>query len=87
MEGSLIYRVEPQYPAVAKAMGIQGQVVLAAVISREGSIEKLQPLSGHPFLVKAALDAVRQWRYRPYILNGEPIEVDTRVTVNFTLNR
>ena len=59
--------------------------MLSAVISRAGTIENLQVISGHPMLVKAAIDAVRQWRYRPYVLNGDPVEVDTQVTVNFTL--
>jgi protein TonB len=56
------------------------------MISREGTIEKLQVLSGHPMLVRAAVDAVRQWRYRPYLLNGEPVEVETEVRVNFILS-
>jgi protein TonB len=85
MEGNLIYRVQPVYPALARQARIQGEVVLFAVISREGVIERLQVLSGHPMLVPAALEAVRRWRYRPYVLNGEPIEVDTQVTVNFHL--
>jgi protein TonB len=55
------------------------------VISRDGAIENLQVLSGHPMLVQAAVQAVRQWRYRPYVLNGEPVEVETQVTVNFVL--
>jgi protein TonB len=61
-------------------------VVLRAVISREGTIENLQVVSGHPMLVRAAVDAVRQWRYRPYVLNGEPVDVETEVTVNFVLS-
>jgi protein TonB len=61
-------------------------VVLAAIISKEGTIEHLQALSGPPMLVAAALEAVRQWRYRPYVLNGEVIEVETQITVNFKLN-
>jgi protein TonB len=87
MEGLLIHRVEPAYPALAKIAGIQGSVVIAAVIGKDGSVENLQVVSGHPMLVKSALDAVRQWRYRPYILNGSPIEVDTQITVNFILSR
>ena len=87
MEGSLMRRVEPQYPPLAKPLGIQGSVVLAAIISREGTIEQLQVVSGHPLLVRAALQAVREWRYRPYVLNGEPVEVDTQITVNFILNK
>ncbi|HUJ95039.1 MAG TPA: energy transducer TonB [Terriglobales bacterium] len=86
MEGNLIYRVQPQYPPLARQARIQGSVVLQAVISREGAIEKLQVLSGHPMLVQAAVEAVRHWRYRPYVLNGEPVEVETEVTVNFVLS-
>ena len=85
MEGNLIYRVQPAYPPLARQARIQGQVVLRAMISREGTIEHLQVLSGHPMLAPAAVDAVRQWRYRPYVLNGEPVEVETQVTVNFVL--
>ena len=86
MEGNLIYRVQPQYPALARQARVQGVVVLRAVISREGRIENLQIISGHPLLVKSAEDAVQQWRYRPYYLNNEPVEVETQVTVNFTLS-
>jgi protein TonB len=60
-------------------------VLLQAVISKDGSIENLRVISGHPMLVPSAIDAVKQWKYKPYILNGEPVEVDTQVTVNFTL--
>jgi periplasmic protein TonB len=86
MEGNLIYRVQPQYPALARQARVQGVVVLRAMISREGKIENLQVVSGHPLLVQSAMDAVRQWRYRPYYLNNEPVEVETQVTVNFTLS-
>jgi protein TonB len=86
LEGSLIRRVQPLYPPLAKSARIQGPVVLAAVISKAGTIEDLQVLSGHPMLVKAALAAVSQWRYRPYVLNNEPIEVETQITVNFILS-
>jgi protein TonB len=85
MEGNLIHRVQPLYPPMAKIARIQGAVVLHAMISREGTIENLQVVSGHSMLVPAAIDAVRQWRYRPYVLNGQPVEVDTQVTVNFVL--
>ena len=85
MEGNLIHKVQPDYPPLARQARIQGSVVLQAVISREGTIENLQVLSGHPMLVPSALTAVRQWRYRPYFLNGEPVEVETQVTVNFVL--
>ena len=85
MEGNLIYKVQPVYPPLARAARVQGSVVLKAVISRAGTIEGLQVLNGHPLLVQAARDAVAQWRYRPYLLNGEPVEVETQVTVNFIL--
>ena len=86
MEGNLIDRVQPVYPPLARTARIQGTVVLRAIISKEGTIENLQVVSGHPMLVPAALAAVRQWRYRPYLLNSEPIEVETQVTVNFILS-
>jgi len=86
MEGNLIYRVQPEYPALARQVRIQGLVVLRAIISRDGTIENLQALSGHPLLIPSALNAVRQWRYRPYVLNGEPVEVETEVKVNFILS-
>jgi protein TonB len=86
MEGNLILRIQPDYPSLARQVRVQGQVVLRAVISREGTIENLQVLRGHPMLVRAAVDAVRRWRYRPYVLNGEPVEVETEVTVNFVLS-
>jgi protein TonB len=82
-EAQLVNRVEPVYPHVAAIAGIQGQVKLHAIIARNGSIQSLNSISGHPLLVRAALDAVGQWRYRPYYLNGEAVEVDTFITVNF----
>lgn len=85
--GALIRQVQPAYPPAAKMTRIQGPVELAAVIARDGSIANLRVVSGHPMLVKAAIDAVSQWRYRPYILNGEAVEVETRITVNFTLSQ
>ena len=85
MDGLLIHRVQPDYPILAKQTRIQGPVEIAALISREGTIENLQVLKGHPMLVQAAMNAVKQWRYRPYVLNGDPIEVETKITVIFTL--
>jgi periplasmic protein TonB len=85
LEGSLIRKVQPVYPPLAKIARIQGPVVLFAVINRAGSIDNVRVLSGHPMLVAAAIDAVKQWQYRPYILNHEPIEVETQITVNFIL--
>jgi TonB family protein len=82
-EARLLVRVEPIYPHIAKITGIQGQVKLHAIIARDGTIQSLNAISGHPLLVHAALDAVGQWRYRPYVLNGEAVEVETFITVNF----
>jgi protein TonB len=84
-EGNLIRKVQPTYPALARSARIQGTVMLQAVISKQGTIENLIVLTGHPMLVPAAIDAVRQWHYRPYILNNEPVEVETQITVNFSL--
>jgi protein TonB len=85
-QGMLIHQVKPTYPALARQARIQGSVVLQAVISKEGGIQNLRMVSGHPMLAPAALDAVKQWRYKPYFLNGEPVEVETQITVNFTLS-
>jgi len=83
----LISRIEPKYPYIAIQTRREGTVLLHAIISREGQITSLDVLSGDPLLVGAALDAVRQWRYRPTILNGEPVEVETSITVIFLLRR
>jgi protein TonB len=83
--GDLIHKVQPAYPPLARTARIQGVVVLQAVISKQGTIENLSVLTGHPMLTAAAIEAVRQWRYRPYILNNEPVEVETQITVNFSL--
>ena len=85
-QGNLISQMKPSYPAIAKSARIQGAVVLQAEISKQGTIENLRVISGHPMLVQSALDAVRQWRYKPYLLNGEPVPVETTITVNFTLS-
>jgi len=84
-EGLLVHQVKPNYPALAKQARIQGSVVLQAAIGKDGSIQNLRLVSGHPMLAPAAIEAVKQWKYRPYFLNGEPVEVDTQITVNFTL--
>jgi periplasmic protein TonB len=83
--GLLIQRVEPAYPTLAKAARVQGDVVLSAIIDANGQIKNLQLVSGHPMLVPAAIAAVKQWRYKPYLLNGQPVEVETTITVIFTL--
>jgi protein TonB len=85
-QGLLIRKVQPTYPPLARQARIQGSVLLQAEISKEGTIENLRLISGHPMLAPAAIEAVKQWRYRPYILNGEPVEVETQITVNFTLS-
>ena len=82
----LINKVQPLYPALAKQARIQGTVRLQAVIAKDGSVVELQVLSGHPLLQQAALDAVRQWRYQPTLLNLEPVEVVTTIDVIFTLS-
>ncbi|MGA2374914.1 MAG: energy transducer TonB [Candidatus Sulfotelmatobacter sp.] len=84
--GLLVRKVNPTYPPLARQARIQGQVILRAVISKDGSIEGLTLVSGHPMLAPAAIEAVKQWKYKPYLLNGEPVEVDTEVLVNFTLS-
>lgn len=86
MQGMLIYKVIPTYPAIAQVARASGAVVLQATISRTGTIENLRVMSGPALLRQAALDAVKQWRYRPYMLNGQPVEVETAVEVNFTLD-
>ena len=85
-EGNLIYRVQPAYPPIAKQARVQGVVEMRALISKTGTIENLNVISGHPMLATAAVEAVRDWRYRPYLLNNEPIEVETEITVNFVLS-
>jgi protein TonB len=85
-QGVVLTRVQPVYPRIAIVNRIQGPVHLHAVIAANGNLEALRVLDGHPMLARAALDAVRQWRFRPYVLNGKPIEVQTEVIVNFTLN-
>ena len=85
-QGVVLTRVQPVYPHIAIVNRIQGPVHLHAVIAANGNLEALRVLDGHPMLAQAALEAVRQWRFRPYALNGKPIEVQTEVTVNFTLN-
>jgi protein TonB len=86
-EGNLVNKVQPVYPAIAKTARIQGTVVIQATISKNGTIENAHVVSGHPMLAQSALNAVREWRYRPYMLSGEPVEVETTINVNFTLNQ
>ncbi len=87
-EGNVIYRVLPVYPPIAKQIGAQGPVVLRAVIGADGAVQSLRVVSSaHPTLNDAALAAVAQWRFRPYLLNGVPVEVEAQITVNFIMSR
>jgi periplasmic protein TonB len=82
---SLINQTRPIYPPLARQARIQGSVVLHAIIDKQGKVAQLEVVSGHPLLVQAALNAVKQWRYKPTLLNGDPVEVDTTITVTFSL--
>jgi len=83
--GLLLSKVDPVYPSVAHQAGIQGTVSLQALIGKDGNVEHLELISGHPLLAPAAIDAVKQWKYKPYLLNGQAVEVQTEVQVNFSL--
>jgi protein TonB len=83
----LTNKVTPMYPPLARQTRISGTVRLHAIIAKNGSVEQLEVISGHPLLVQAALDAVRQWKYQPTTLNGENVEVDTTIDVIFSLNQ
>jgi periplasmic protein TonB len=87
MAAALIYKVQPEYPVIARTMHLQGTVYLRAIIASDGTVRKLEVISGNPILASPALQAVRQWRYQPTRLNGEPVEVETLITVNFILNQ
>jgi protein TonB len=86
-EANLIRRVQPVYPPLAKSARVSGTVEFTATISKEGNIENLQLVRGHPLLVNAAREAVLQWKYKPTMLNGQPVEVVTNIIVNFTLSQ
>ena len=81
----LVHQVQPVYPQIAKTAHVQGTVLLHAIIAKDGTIQELQYVSGPPLLMRAAMDAVHEWRYSPTLLNGEPVEVDTTIQVVFTL--
>jgi protein TonB len=83
----LVCKVLPEYPELARVAHISGSVVLSAIIDKKGEIKYLWVISGHPLLVQAAIQAVQRWRYKPWLLNHEPIEVEIQVTMNFTLER
>jgi protein TonB len=86
-EANLIRKVQPVYPPLAKSARVQGTVEFTATISKEGNIENLTLVRGHPLLVNAAREAVQQWKYKPTLLNGQPVEVITDIIVNFTLSQ
>ena len=84
-EGLLAHQVAPAYPPLARNARIQGAVVLQALIGKDGAVQTLKAVTGHPMLIPAAMDAVKQWKYKPYFLNGEPVELDTQIVVSFAL--
>ena len=84
-DGLKIHDVPPDYPREAREKGIQGDVLLQATIDTKGNLTNLKAVQGDPILVKAAMDAVKKWRYRPYILNGEAVDVDTTIKIQFHL--
>jgi protein TonB len=86
-QAMLVSQPRPVYPPLAKQARIQGVVRFTAIIGRDGTIQNLTLVSGHPLLVSSAQEAVKQWRYKPTLLNGEPVEVVTQIDVNFTLNQ
>jgi periplasmic protein TonB len=83
INGLLVSQVKPTYPRLAQQARVQGDVVLKAIIDKQGNVQHLQVLSGHPLLAPAAIAAVQHWHYKPFLLNGEPVEVETTITVNF----
>ena len=83
MRGLLVKKVQPQYPKEARKKHIQGSVVMKAVISHEGDVQELTVLSGDPLLVPAALEAAKQWKYRPYLLQGQPVEMESQIKMTF----
>ena len=87
MSALVLKKVPPQYPEAAKKAKIEGQVILRAIISKDGDVENLKIVSGHPQLAPSAIGAVKQWKYRPYLQQGKPVEVETEINVNFTLSK
>lgn len=84
-EANLVHKVDPEYPLMAKQTHVQGDVVLACTIAKDGSIAMLRAISGHPILIQSAMDAVKQWKYKPFLLNGELVLVETTITVKFRM--
>jgi periplasmic protein TonB len=87
MAAALIYKVQPEYPVIARTIHLQGTVYLRAIIATDGTVRQLEVISGNTILARPAREAVLQWRYQPTRLNGEPVEVETLITVNFVLNQ
>jgi protein TonB len=85
-QGLLVHQVKPEYPPIARTGHIEGAVVLQAIIGKDGKVKNVRVISGHPMLAQAAQNAVKQWEYKPYVLNGQPVEIDTNITVNFKLS-
>ena len=86
-QGLILKKTQPTYPSIALQMRIEGPVDLLATISKAGNITAVKIIHGDPQLARAALEAVKQWKYKPYLLNGEPVEIQTQITVNFKLPR
>jgi protein TonB len=84
-QGMLIKKVQPDFPAQARQLRIEGAVQLLATVGKDGNVSEVKVLGGHPVLARAATDAVKKWKYKPYLLNGQPIEFETQITVNFRL--
>ena len=82
----LIHRVHPEYPEIAISHHVEGTVELHAIISKEGKIKELKPISGPEMLVRPAIGAVQQWRYKPFMVDGQAIEVETKILVNFRMS-
>jgi TonB family protein len=85
LEGLRLKAPKPRYPVDAREARVQGSVVLHVVVGKDGHVRDISLVSGHPMLVPAAVDAVRQWEYKPYLLNGEPVQVETQITINFMM--
>ena len=85
-KGLCLKRAAPKYPRKARNKGIQGTVLLQVIISKTGDVTTIELISGEPLLAAAAIDAVKQWKYKPYLLQGNPVEIDTQVQLNFTLS-
>lgn len=85
LEGSILHKVDPQYPQEAKDNRVQGDVVLRILIDKQGNVIKAKPMSGTPSLTGAAVDAMMQWKFKPYLLNGEPVQVESVFTIRFRL--